>query len=326
MALPTRLNTASQKAHRIMRLPHNPGDILFQGWTFAMALLVIAIILLLVYELYQGSKLGLVQYGISFLFDRTWDPVFREFGALPAIYGTIVTSFLALTIAGPIGLLSAIFLAEYAPGWLSSPVSFLVELLASIPSVVYGLWGLFVLTRILRDPIGRFLNDNFGFLPVFSCNPLGIGIFAAAIILSIMILPYTIAVARDVLRAVPHQQREAMLALGATRWETIWKAVVPYARSGIIGGLMLGLGRAVGETMAVTMVIGNRPEMSVCLFNPGYTLASLIANEFTEATYDLYVSVLIELGLVLFGITLLLNAAARLLVSRVAHGLEGRVQ
>jgi len=326
MVLSNRLNSATQKTQRFMSLPNNLGDLLFQGWTFVMAVAVIAIILLLVYELIEGSKLGITEYGFSFLFDSTWDPVFRDFGALPAIYGTIVTSFLALSIAGPIGLLAAIFLAEFAPRWLNSPVSFLVELLASIPSVVYGLWGLFVLSRILRDPIGLFLKENFGFLPVFSCNPLGIGVFSAAIILSIMILPYTIAVARDVLRAVPNSQREAMLALGATRWETIWKAVVPYARSGIIGGLMLGLGRAVGETMAVTMVIGNRPEMSVCIFNPGYTLSSLIANEFTEATYDLYVSVLIELGLVLFGITLLLNAAARLLVSRVAHGLEGRAQ
>lgn len=324
MNLTHHISTNAQKAQKYLRLPHNPGDFIFQAWTFGMAALVVGIILLLVYELYEGSKLGLSEYGFSFLFDRTWDPVFREFGALPAIFGTIVTSFLALTIAGSLGLLSAIFLAEYAPRWIRSPISFLVELLASIPSVVYGLWGLFVLTRFLRAPIGSFLHEVFGFLPLFSCNPLGIGIFAAVIILSIMILPYTIAVARDVLRAVPNQQREAMLALGATRWETIWRAVVPYARSGIIGGLMLALGRAVGETMAVTMVIGNRPEMSACIFNPGYTLASLIANEFTEATYDLYVSVLIELGLVLFGITLILNGIARLLVARVAHGLEGR--
>jgi phosphate transport system permease protein len=309
-----------------LRKPRISGDFIFQGWTFLMAFTVIAIILLLVYELYEGSRLGIGEYGLSFLFDRIWDPVFREFGALPAIYGTIVTSFLALAIAGPIGLLSAVFLAELAPRKIASPISFLVELLASIPSVVYGLWGLFVLTRILRDPLGRLLKEHLGFLPVFSCNPMGIGYLAAGIILAIMILPYTIAIARDVLRSVPDQQREAMLALGATRWETIWRAVIPYARSGIIGGLMLGLGRAVGETMAVTMVIGNRPEMSVCVFNPGYTLASLIANEFTEATYDLYVSVLIELGLVLFAITLVLNAVARVMVSRIAHGMEGRIQ
>jgi phosphate transport system permease protein len=326
MALIRRSTTNNQPGGRLSQRSRFTGDTIFKGWTFLMAFTLIAIILLLVYELFQGSRLGLQEYGFSFLFERTWDPVFREFGALPAIFGTVLTSMMAVAIAGPVGLLSAIYLAELAPRKIASPISFLVELLASIPSVVYGLWGLFVLTRILRDPIGRLLHEHLGFLPFFSCNPLGIGVLAAGIILSIMILPYTIAVARDVLRAVPDQQREAMLALGSTRWEMIWKAVVPYARSGIIGGLMLGLGRAVGETMAVTMVIGNRPEMSVCLFNPGYTLASLIANEFAEATYNIYVSVLIELGLVLFGITLIMNAVARILVSRIAHGMEGRVQ
>ncbi len=315
--LPERLIT-----RRALRLPRNVGDALFQGWAWLMAATLVVLILLLVYELYDGSRLGLARYGLRFLLDRDWDPVFEEFGALPAIYGTVVSSLLALAIAGPLGLLAAIFLAELAPGWLEAPLSFLIELLASIPSVVYGLWGLFVLAPILRQPVGRTLQDNLGVLPLFACTPLGIGMLAAVIILAIMILPYITAVARDVLRAVPNDQREALLALGATRWETIWRVVVPYARSGIVGGLMLGLGRAVGETMAVTMVIGNRPDVSACLFNPAYTLASLIANEFTEATYDLYVSVLIELGLVLFGVTLTLNALARLLVWRVGRGLE----
>jgi phosphate transport system permease protein len=305
---------------RVVNLPRNLGDILFHGWTWLMAATILALITLLVYELFDGSRLGLARYGLRFLSDQAWDPVFEEFGALPAIYGTVVSSLLALVIAGILGLLAAIFLAELAPGWLEAPLSFLIELLASIPSVVYGLWGLFVLVPILRQPVGRTLQDNLGFLPLFSCTPLGVGMLSAVAILSIMILPYITAVARDVLRAVPDHQREAMLALGATRWETIWRAVVPYARSGIVGGLMLGLGRAVGETMAVTMLIGNRPEISACLFNPAYTLASLIANEFTEATYDLYVSVLIELGLVLFGVTLILNAVARLLVGRVGRG------
>lgn len=309
---------------RPIRLPRNPGDVLFRGWTWLMAATILALIALLVYELYAGSRLGLARYGFRFLLDQTWDPVFEEFGALPAIYGTVVSSLLALAIAGPLGLLSAIFLAELAPRWLEAPLSFLIELLASIPSVVYGLWGLFVLAPILRQPVGSSFRNTLGFLPLFSCTPLGIGMLAAVIILAIMILPYITAVARDVLRAVPNDQREAMLALGATRWETIWRVVVPYARSGIIGGLMLGLGRAVGETMAVTMVIGNRPEISACLFNPAYTLASLIANEFTEATYDLYVSVLIELGLVLLGVTLLLNALAHVLVLRVGGVLKGR--
>jgi phosphate transport system permease protein len=305
---------------RVVNLPRNLGDILFQSWTWLMAATILALIGLLVYVLYDGSRLGLARYGLRFLTDQSWDPVFEHFGALPAIYGTVVSSLLALLIAGILGLLAAIFLAELAPAWLEAPLSFLIELLASIPSVVYGLWGLFVLVPILRQPVGRVLQDNLGFLPLFSCTPLGLGMLSAVAILSIMILPYITAVARDVLRAVPDHQREAMLALGATRWETIWRAVVPYARSGIVGGLMLGLGRAVGETMAVTMIIGNRPEISACLFNPAYTLASLIANEFTEATYDLYVSVLIELGLVLFGVTLILNAVARLLVGRVGRG------
>jgi phosphate transport system permease protein len=305
---------------RVVNLPRNLGDILFQSWTWLMAATILALIGLLVYVLYDGSRLGLARYGLRFLTDQSWDPVFEHFGALPAIYGTVVSSLLALLIAGILGLLAAIFLAELAPAWLEAPLSFLIELLASIPSVVYGLWGLFVLVPILRQPVGRILQDNLGFLPLFSCTPLGLGMLSAVAILSIMILPYITAVARDVLRAVPDHQREAMLALGATRWETIWRAVVPYARSGIVGGLMLGLGRAVGETMAVTMIIGNRPEISACLFNPAYTLASLIANEFTEATYDLYVSVLIELGLVLFGVTLILNAVARLLVGRVGRG------
>jgi len=287
-----------------------------------MAATILALIGLLVYELYAGARLGLARYGLSFLVGQSWDPVFQRFGALPAIYGTVVSSLLALAIAGPLGLLAAIFLAELAPARLEAPLSFLIELLASIPSVVYGLWGLYVLAAILRQPVGRLLHINLGFLPVFSCTPLGVGMLAAVAILAIMILPYVTAVARDVLRAVPNAQREAMLALGATRWETIWRAVVPYARSGIVGGLMLGLGRAVGETMAVTMVIGNRPDVSACVFNPAYTLASLIANEFTEATYPLYVSALIELGLILFGVTLVLNAVARLLVWRAGRGME----
>lgn len=309
---------------KFISLPANKGDIIFQGGTMLMAATIVLLILMLVWQLIDGSWLGIREYGLSFLYGQEWDPVFHRYGALPAIYGTVVSSLLALLIAGPIGLLAAIFLSELAPRWLASPISFLVELLASIPSVVYGLWGIFVLSRVMRDPIGSTLQNSLGFLPFFSCNPIGLGMLTAGIILAIMILPYVIAVARDVLRSVPNQQREAMLALGATRWETIWKAVVPYARSGIIGGMMLGLGRALGETMAVTMVIGNRREMSACLFDPGVTLASMIANEFAEAAFALHVSVLIELGLVLFGITLVMNAIARLLVWRMARGMRGR--
>ena len=316
------MRVASKVISRPASPAYNLGDTVFRGWTRLMAIALLLLIALLVYELYAGSRLGLARYGFGFLLDRNWDPVFGDFGALPAIYGTVVSSLLALAIAGPLGLLAAIFLAELAPDWLDVPLSFLIELLASIPSVVYGLWGMFVLVPVLRDPVGRVLHDNLGFLPVFRCSPLGFGMLAAVFILVIMILPYATAVARDVLRAVPNEQREAMLALGATRWESIWQAVVPYARSGIIGGLMLALGRAVGETMAVTMLIGNRPEISTCIFNPAYTLASQIANEFTEATSDLYVSVLVELGLVLFVATLVLNGLARLLVWRVGHSMS----
>lgn len=309
---------------RAIRRPRNLGDALFRAWTWMMAVVVVALVALLVYELYAGSRLGMERYGLRFLLDQDWNPVFEKFGSLPAIYGTVVSSFLALLIAGPLGLLAAIFLAELAPSWLDAPLSFLIELLASIPSVVYGLWGLYVLVPILRG-IQTGLHDRLGFLPLFSCTPLGLGMMAAVVILAIMILPYATAVARDVLRAVPDDQREAMLALGATQWETIWRVVVPYARSGIVGGLVLALGRAIGETMAVTMLIGNRPEISACLFNPAYTLASQIANEFTEATSDLYVSVLIELGLVLFVITFLLNGLARLLVWRISRRVGRRV-
>ncbi len=291
----------------------NRGDLIFEWLLVFTALTLVGLVVLLFVELVIGSFPALPTFGVRFLTTRTWDPVREEFGALPAIYGTVVSSLLALAIAGPIGLLSAIFLAEFSPRWLERPLSFLIELLASIPSVVYGLWGLFVLVPILRKA-EIFLNQHAGSLPVFACTPWGIGLLAAVVILAIMILPYTTAVARDVIRAVPRDQREAMLALGATRWETIWHVVVPYARSGIIGGLMLALGRALGETMAVTMLIGNRPDISICLFNPAYTLASQIANEFTEATSEIYLSALVELGLVLFIITLLMNVFARLLV------------
>jgi len=284
-----------------------------------MAATVLALIGLLLYELFLGALPAISRFGLGFLTGQKWNPVSGQFGALPAIYGTVLSSLLALAIAGPVGLLAAIYLAEFAPPWLDAPLSFLIELLATIPSVVFGLWGLYVLVPVLRSPIETTLHNALGFLPLVGCTPLGLGMLAAVAILALMILPYVTAVARDMLRAVPDHQREAMLALGATRWEMVWKAVVPYARSGIMGGMMLALGRAVGETMAVTMLIGNRPEISACLFNPSYTLASQIANEFTEATTDMYVSVLIELGLILFVVTLILNGLARLLVWRVSR-------
>jgi len=299
------------------------GDRVFQWWTWLMAALLVAIMVLLVYTLVTGARGSIQEFGWAFLTESRWDPVDGQYGAWPAIYGTVVSSLLALLIAGPLGVLAAIFLAELSPAWLEAPLSFLIELLASVPSVVYGLWGLYVMVPVLRDPIQMWLHGQLGAWPIFGCQPLGIGMMSAVSILAIMILPYAVSVARDVLRAVPSDQREAMLALGATRWETIWRAVVPYARSGIIGGLLLALGRAVGETMAVTMLIGNRAEVSGCLFSPAYTLSSQIANEFAEAASPLHVSALMELGLVLFAVTLVLNGAARLLVWRIGHGSLG---
>jgi len=285
-----------------------------------MAALLLGLMLLLIYELLDGAWLALSTFGLEFLTERSWNPVSARYGAWPAIYGTVVSSLLALAVAGPPALLAAIFLAEICPRWLEPSVSFLIELLASIPSVVYGLWGLQVLVPAMRDPIQQWLYTHLGNLPAFGCQPLGIGMMSAVAILAIMVLPFAISVSRDVLRAVPNDQREAMLALGATRWETIWRAVVPFARSGIIGGLLLALGRAVGETMAVTMLIGNRPDVSSCLFSPAYTLSSQIANEFAESVSPLHVSSLMGLGLALFAITLLLNGGARLLVWRVDRG------
>jgi phosphate transport system permease protein len=265
---------------------------------------------------------ALRQFGFSFLTSSTWDPVNGTYGAAPALYGTLVSSLLALVIATPLAIGVAIYLSEFAPVWLRQPVSFVVDLLAAVPSVVYGLWGIFVLIPLLRDHLVPFFKDTLklGNTPFFSGPSYGPSMLAAGIILAIMVLPYISAVAREVLLAVPRAQREAALALGATRWETIWGAVLPYARSGIIGGVILGLGRALGETMAVTMVIGNRHEISASLLAPGYTMASLIANQFSEATGDLHLSALMAIGFTLFVVTLIVNALARWLVWRVSRG------
>ena len=254
----------------------------------------------------------------GFLTTSTWDPVAREFGALPFIYGTLVSSLLALAQAVPLSIGTALFLSELAPSWVRAPVSFLIELLATIPSVVYGLWGIFVLVPWMRSYIGPALQGSLGFLPFFSGPNYGVGMLTSSMILAVMIVPYVTSVATEVFQAVPSTQREAALALGATRWEMIRTAVLPYGRTGVVGAVMLGLGRAIGETMAVTMVIGNRADVSLSLFSPGSTMASVIANEFSEATYDLYVQVLVEIGLVLFAVTVVVNVIARLLVWRVA--------
>jgi phosphate transport system permease protein len=258
------------------------------------------------------------KFGWSFVVGTNWDPVVESFGALPFIYGTLVSSLLALVIAVPLGIGAAIFLAELSPFALRGPVAFLIELLAAIPSVVYGLWGIFVLAPLLRTWVQPFLGTTLGFLPFFQGPPYGVGMLAAGIILAIMVVPFIATVSREVLLAVPRTQREAALALGATRWETTRVAVLRYARSGLVGAVLLGLGRALGETMAVTMVIGNRPEIAASLFAPGYTMASVLANEFTEATSDVYLAALVEIGLVLFVLTVIVNALARLLVWSVA--------
>lgn len=296
----------------------NVGDWLFKNLTKLFAFLVLALIFLMAYEMYQGSKLSIQTFGWGFLTSTTWDPVQNDYGALPFVFGTVVSSLLALAIALPLSLGVAVFLSEMAPRWIEQPVSFLVELLAAIPSIVYGLWGIFVLVPWLRMSVEPVLSEHLGFIPLFRGAPYGFGMLAAGIILAIMILPIITSISRDVLKAIPDSQREAALALGATKWETT-RIVLSDARSGILGATLLGLGRAVGETMAVTMVIGNRPDISWSLFDPGYSMASVIANEFAEATTALYTSALIEIALLLFVVTLFLNAMARLIVWSVTR-------
>jgi len=296
----------------------NVADRLFRGTTLLFALSVVAIMVLMVGAMLRTALPAIKTFGWRFLFTSTWDPVAERFGALPFIYGTLVSSLLALLIAVPLSLGGAIFLVELAPHWLAQPIAFLVELLASIPSVVYGLWGIFVLAPWLRTTVQPALGALFGFLPFFQGPAYGVGMLAAGMILAIMVIPFISGVSREVLMAVPNSQREAALALGATKWEAIRTAVLPYSRSGIIGAIILGLGRALGETMAVTMVIGNRPEIALSLFAPGYTMASVIANEFAEATSDFHLAALIEIGLLLFGVTIIVNTLARLLVWSVA--------
>lgn len=296
------------------------GDLLFRLALTGAALAIPLLLGFLVHELWTGSRLAIERYGLSFVTTSEWNPVREEFGAFPLIIGTLVSSFLALLIAVPLSLGVAIFLTEFAPLAIRRPISFLIELLAAIPSVVYGLWGIFVLIPFLRVTIFPFLRDTLGFLPFFQGVIYGPSMLAASIILAIMIMPYIMSVSREVLQTVPASQREAALALGATRWEAAWTTVVPYARSGIIGAVILGLGRALGETMAVTMLIGNRHALSASLFAPNYTMAAAIANQFAEATTDMHASALIYIAFVLFIVTVLVNAGARLLIWRVSRG------
>jgi phosphate transport system permease protein len=287
-------------------------DRLFRLGTGFFALIVVLLVAGIGFELFRNSRLSIAKFGLDFWRTKTWDPVAGNFGALPFLWGTLYSAFLALLISTPIALGIAIFLSELSPKPLRTPLAFLTELLAAIPSIVYGLWGIFVLVpavRAFENVLPQWLRKT----PLFSGPPVGVGMLAAALVLAVMVIPFTSSVAREVLRAVPATQREAAYALGATRWEAI-QAAVRYGRTGIIGAVILGLGRAIGETMAVTMVIGNNPQVSLSLFAPQYTMAAVIANEFTEAADDLYLNALIEIGLVLFVVTLIINVISRLLI------------
>ena len=295
------------------------GDEIVRLITFLFAASVVLVTLLLVYELWIGSALPRHKFGFHFFVTSVWDPIFDQFGALPFIYGTLVTAGVSLFLAVPLGIGAAIFLAELAPARVSDTLEFFIDLLAAVPSVIYGLLGVFIVIPLMREYIQPGLKKTLGFLPLFQGPAYGVGFLTAGIVLAIMVIPYIISVSREVLLSVPRDQREAALALGATRWESTWKVVVPFARSGIMGSIFLALARALGETMAVTMVVGNTPTISASLLAPGYSIAAVIANEFTEATGDLYLQSLIELGLVLFLLTFILNGLARLLIVATAQ-------
>lgn len=290
------------------------GDEIARLITFLFAASVVLITVLLVFELWRDSALSRQKFGLHFFTTRVWDPVLDQFGALPFIYGTVVTSALALLIAVPLGIGAAIFLAELAPQKISDTLQFFIDLLAAVPSVIFGLLGFLAVVPLMREYVQPALKKTLGFLPFFSGPTYGLGFLTAGVVMAIMVIPYIISVSREVLLSVPRDQREAALALGATRWESTWKVVVPFARNGILGSVFLALARALGETMAVTMVVGNVITISPSLFSPGYSIAAVIANEFTEATSDLYLQALIELGLVLFLLTFILNGLARIMI------------
>jgi phosphate transport system permease protein len=290
------------------------GDEIARLLTFLFAASVVLITILLVYELWINSVLPRQKFGLHFFVTQVWDPVMDEYGALPFIYGTLVTSAIALLLAVPLGIGASIFLAELAPARISDTLQFFIDLLAAVPSVIYGVLGMFIVVPLMRTVIYPALNKPFGYLPMFKGPSYGVGFLTAGIVLAIMVIPYIISVSREVLLSVPRDQREAALALGSTRWESTWKVVVPFARTGIMGSIFLALARALGETMAVTMVIGNTPKISASLFAAGDSIASVIASQFTEATGDLYLQSLIELGLVLFLLTFILNGMARILI------------
>jgi phosphate transport system permease protein len=311
------MNAAAEKSRLIragLFAPAEIGDRSFKWLATIMALTVFLLIVLIGYELAHGSSLALGKFGWRFLVGTDWDPVKEQFGALPFIFGTVVSSLIALVLAVPLSVATAVFLTEIAPLWLRRVLTTFIELLAAVPSVILGLWGIFVMAPWLREHLFPWLRTSLGFLPLFSGPIYGVSMLAGGIIIAIMILPIITSVSGEILRSVPGLQREAAYALGATRWEVTRIAVLSYARKGLVGAIILGLGRALGETMAVTMVIGNMPQIASSLFAPGYTLASVLANEFTEATTDMYLSALFEIGLVLLGVTVLVNALAQLLL------------
>ena len=293
------------------------SDKIFSNLTLFFTIVMVGILVALVFILTRDAMPAINKFGFAFITNRLWNPVKDTFGALPAIYGTLVTSLIGLLIAVPISIGAAIYLVELAPNWLKGPASFIIEMLAAIPSVIIGLWGLYVMVPVVRNNIEKWLGSHLDALPLFQGPPFGVGFLSAGLLLAIMIIPIITAVTRDAMKAVPNEQREAMFALGATRWETINKAVLPYCRTGMIGAVILGLGRAFGETIAVTMVIGNGYKLTASLFSPGATIASTIASQFGEATTGVYTGSLIELALILFGLTLIVNVIARTLVWRM---------
>jgi phosphate transport system permease protein len=301
----------------LMRPPSRLGDRIFSGFTFLMAATVLLLICVVGWQLWSGSRLSIKTFGFHFLVSTDWDPVNDNYGALPFIFGTLVSSVIALLIAVPLSVATAIYLTELAPLWLRQPVISLIEMLAAIPSVILGLWGIFVLVPWLRVEVLPVLRHYLGWCPLFQGTIYGPCMLAGGVIIAIMIIPIITSVSREILVSVPHLQREAAYALGATRWEVTRIAVLSYAKRGIFGAIILGLGRALGETMAVTMVIGNKPEIAASLFAPGYTLASVIANEFAEAG-DLYLQSLFEIGLVLFFVTIVVNLLAQLVLKTFA--------
>ena len=302
------------------------GDFIFKGITVVFAFSILAILFLMIYEMVGESLPAMRKFGWRFITGREWDAVQGTFGALPYLYGSVVSSILALLLATPLSVGSAVFITEIAPKKIGGVIAALVELLAAIPSVIYGLWGILVMAPWLQRSVQPFLIEHFGSLPFFNGAPYGVSMLAAVFILMIMVVPIITSITKEVLLAVPRSQKEAAIALGATRWEMIRLAVLPYGRSGILGAVILGLGRAIGETMAVTMVIGNTPQISLSLLAPGYTMPSVIANEFAETTSKLHASALMEIGLILLVVTLIINVLARLLLWSVTRGEKGGVR